>query len=146
LGGVAVVATGERPGERDNAAVYQRVPPSHSNPRGYPCPFRNGAAIEKRLLSTRTRARGSVWERTHCLRCWPTCGQPRRRLVGSSGLVSGALALSVRATMALQVECRNVAGDVAALQALSKKRLQSDRFSLQGASGSHPGGRRFESG
>jgi hypothetical protein len=46
----------------------------------------------------------------------------------------------------LQDAVQTVAGDVAALQALAHKALQTKLFRRERTAGSHPGGRRFESG
>jgi hypothetical protein len=46
----------------------------------------------------------------------------------------------------LQDAVQTVAGDVAALQALGHKTLQKRHFEREKATGSHPGGRRFEPG
>jgi hypothetical protein len=48
--------------------------------------------------------------------------------------------------ISLQNVLENVVGDVAALQALSEKTGKEVGFSFLRAAGSHPGGRRFESG
>jgi DNA-binding CsgD family transcriptional regulator len=71
-------------------------------------------------------------------RCSPTSEKPR------SGLLIQALVLP--ALRPLQVGCGNVAGDVGALQALCPKPLHRGGSALERTSGSHPGGRRFESG
>jgi hypothetical protein len=62
----------------------------------------------------------------------------------SEGLVLGEVA--AHTACAQQVALQTVAGNVAALQALGPKALQTKHFRREGTAGSHPGGRRFESG
>ncbi len=53
---------------------------------------------------------------------------------------------TVQDLVPLQDAVQTVAGDVAALQALAHKALQTRHFRRERTAGSHPGGRRFESG